>query len=353
MRRPSCPESLPLGATVLCIAANFDSGDLIKKLLDSQRAIQRSLEPYRRTHLQAMTAHSEQIERMRKWAEDQNRALLKSVDRTRALIEGPARQLQQASEQLDRVLKTYDIAGGLRRVGEVAKQMEASYRRALPINWRPLSFEHALKASDLSRDEGVPLVWVPGAELTAEVCEQEGREAAMAFLVQEQARVLADVEATLGQLVDADLTGWATKVREAINAYRDEHTSPAQALAAAVVTAGLERGMRFKKLQAVRKLANRLSPDEASLALYRTSLVVQLGSRCVQGEGFEKPGFNRGASLHEVRAEQYNRENSLAAIMIATSILREAQELRDTRMLADDDENEDGANSSNRDSASN
>jgi hypothetical protein len=125
-----------------------------------------------------------------------------------------------------------------------------------------------------------------------------------------------NIEPTVGVLVTANL--FCACVR---------------ALAAAVITAGRERGMRFKKLQEVRKLANRLSPDEASLALYRTSLVLQLGSRCVQGTGFEKPGFNRGASLHEVREDQYNRENSLAAIMIAASILRESQELRQGGML--------------------
>jgi hypothetical protein len=319
------------------MASSFDSNDWIKKLLVSQSAVQRALEPYRQTHVLGATVGSQQIKQMREWAEAYNETLAGIIDQAHSVLDGPARRLHQAQEQLERIVKSYDIASGLRQLADFTKEVEESYRQALPVNWRPLTFEEALRASALTHDEGVPLVWVPGSEMTAEVCEKAEREEAMAFLVEEQARVLSDVEVTLGELVDQDLTGWACKTREAINAYRDGHASPAQALAAAVITAGLERGMRFKKLQDVRKLANRLSPDEAELALYRTSLVVQLGSRCVQGTGFEKPGFNRGASLHEVREDQYNGENSLAAIMIAASILREAQELRQSGMLVSED----------------
>src|ERR1700677_5065414 len=125
----------------------------------------------------------------------------------------------------------------------------------MPVNWRALGFEQAAKASELAEDEGVPLVWVPGAELTAEVCEQSSREDALAFLVREDDRVLADIEITLGEIADSELAGWAGQLREAIASYRDGHTAPAQALAAAVLTAGLERGLEFEQLKKVRKLA--------------------------------------------------------------------------------------------------
>lgn len=217
----------------------------------------------------------------------------------------------------------------------------------MPLNWRPLTYEQAENASILTHKEGVPLVWVPGPKVTAEVSDKTSREEAMAFLVEEQDRVLADIETTLAEVVHRDLTGWGGKTQEAVNAFRDDHIAPAQALAAAVVTAGLERGMRFKSQSKVRKMANDLSPDEVTLALYRTSLVLQLGSRSLQGEGFEQPGFNRGTSLHEVTDHQYNSENSLAAIMIAASVLREAQELRDTGILFDMKEIPNDANGTN------
>lgn len=330
------------------MAESFDSGDWIKKMIASQRAIERSVEPYRRLPQQlGATLPFEQIEKVRKWANVQNSILAKNIDRTRALVEGPARQLQQAQEQLNRVLKTYDIASGLRRAADFSKQVEESYRRAMPLNWRPLTFEQAENASILTHKEGVPLVWVPGFEITAEVSDKTNREEAMAFLVDEQGRVLADIETTLAEVVHSDLVGWGGKTQEAVNAFRDGHIAPAQALAAAVVTAGLERGMRFKSLKRVRKMADDLSPDEAAFALYRTSLVLQLGSRCLQRHGFEQPGFNRGASLHEVSDDQYNSENSLAAIMVAASVLREAQELRDTGVGFDANERPGDVNGSN------
>jgi hypothetical protein len=89
------------------MAEPFDNGDWIKKMLASQRAIERSLEPYRRSS--QLSATLQQVDRMGKRMGAQSE-FVKSIDRIRAVVEGPARQLRQTQEQLNRFLKPYDIA---------------------------------------------------------------------------------------------------------------------------------------------------------------------------------------------------------------------------------------------------
>lgn len=131
----------------LPVTEPFDNTDWIKKMLASQRAIERSLEPYRRSS--QLSAILQQVDKMSKLMGAQSE-FVKSIDRIRTVVEGPARQLQQTQEQLNRVLKTHDIISALRQAADFSKYAAESYRRALPLNWRPLTYEQAEKASILT-----------------------------------------------------------------------------------------------------------------------------------------------------------------------------------------------------------
>lgn len=317
------------------MAYPLDNPDWQRKLIESQRAMAKAMEPSRRI-LQEMATKlpDRQIAGINEQLQSSNRKIAQILGSKLAEIEGPRRVFQQQYVQLNKLLQSYDVAAGLRRAHEAGRRFEQLWRRSLPVNWRSLEPVEIIELVRLTHVEGVPLVWVPGEELARQISEKDTREGAMSFLVDKGDRVLEDVEAVMSGITSDQLTGWAAKAVKAVEAYREGHTEAAQAMAAAVVTAGLERGLGFKTLEKVRNTADRHSPDEVRLALYRTTLVVHLGSRCAQGHGYEQPGFNRGASLHEVSDDQYTPENSLTAIMLAAAILREAQEVRDTGLAS-------------------
>jgi hypothetical protein len=305
--------------------------DWLRKLIESQRAMAKAIEPSRKIQEAAAKLSTHHIARLNEQLQSSNSRTAQTLGQRLAAIEGPRQVLQQHYAQLSKLLESYDVATGLREAQEPGRRFERLWRQSLPANWRSLDTGEVGQLIQLTRVEGVPLVWVPGEELTRQISEKKTREETLSFLVNRSDRVLDDVEAILREVTSGELAGWAGKTVKAAEAYREGHTDAAQALAAAVVTAGLERALGFKKLERVRKTADKYAPDKVKLALYRTTLVIHLGSRCIQGYGYEKAGFNRGASLHEVSGEQYTPENSLAAIMLAAGILREAQEVRVAR----------------------
>lgn len=315
------------------MASPFDNPEWWRRINAAQEAINKSLEPTRKLQQLGAKLPNERIAKLHQQLLGAQNKTAEILRRNLEAIEGPRRALEQNNRALDKWLKAYDVERVFREVAEAGRKFEQAWRQSLPVNWRELSFKEIRELIRLTQEEGVPLVWVPGAELSAEISKKKTREEAVAFLVHKRDQVLDDVDEVLSEVTDPDLTGWGDKVGKATAAYRDGHTETAQSMAAAVVTAGLEKGMRFKKLKRVRSAAHRLSPDQARLARFRHTLVTHLGSRCVQGDGYQLPGFNRGDSIHEVADSQYTPENSLTGIMVAAAILRESQELRDTENL--------------------
>jgi hypothetical protein len=116
--------------------------------------------------------------------------------------------------------------------------------------------------------------------------------------------------------------------RKAVTTLRRGDDEPAQALAAAVFTAGLEDGLGLAEHKVVRAKAKKNPPGQASLGTYRTTLVLALSSRFVLGWGYELPGYNRNRTLHTVRPDQYTPEHALASVMTVAMLLREAEEIR-------------------------
>lgn len=269
--------------------------------------------------------YADMAEQARTAAEGPTRRALEMVEQARMVVEGPARRMQEHHERLTRLLAGYDFGAALRRAAAIGAQVEHALAESLPVNWRPLSFDDAERVERLVRDEGVPLVWVPSAILTAKVASASTGAEAMNILLAEQEEVLVDIEQTLDDVTASEFAVLVDKTRKAVAALRGGHGDAAQALAAAVFTTAAHCGLGHKDLQDVRKEADRNSPDKATLAAYRGTLVVQLASRYVQGRGYELPGFNRSTSLHRVEAAQYTPANNLAAVMAATSVLREGQ----------------------------
>jgi hypothetical protein len=269
------------------------------------------------------------VERARQAADGPYRNMINRIERARIAIEGPTRQVNEAYQRLSRLLEGYDIERILEQARTIGEQLEVATRESLPVNWRELSLDDAEEIEALVREQGVPLVWVPGAELTAKLVGETTGSGAMLILLANQEAVLADVEQALNEVTDPDFALLVEKAQKAIAALRDDHGDAAQALAAAVFTAALEPGLELAELKEVRDEAEKQDPDQATFATYRGTLVLQLAARYVQGRGYEMPGFNRSTTLHRIEKEQYCPEHNLAAVMAAAAVLRESQAQRD------------------------
>jgi len=267
----------------------------------------------------------EAIGRARKVAEGPARGLEEVLERARLVIEGPAQQAHKHYERLSRLLAGYDFQRVVHEAASVSARVEQALKESLPANWRSLSLDEAGQVEELVRTEGVPLVWVPGPTLTAKLVEAQTREDAMKVLLAGQDAVLIDIEDVLREVTAPSLMFLVSMAVKAIGALRDGHPEAAQALAAAVFTSAIHDGLQHEELRDIREAAKANDPDQATFAEYRSALVVQLAARYVQGREWVKPGFNRSDTLHRVRESQFTPENSLAAVMAAAGLLREAQ----------------------------
>lgn len=227
--------------------------------------------------------------------------------------------------RIDRLLKSYDIGAAL---GNVTETVERALRQSLPANWRDLSLDEADFAQELVVEHGLPIVWVPAPALTAQMIQTEDRHEALNILMVHQGAVLDYIHEVLDAVNDDELRLHVEQARRAVTTARKEEPQAAQALAAAVMTAGLSDGLGLDKHGAIRDFADEHHPEQADLRSYRTCLVLHLAGRYVRGKDYALPGFNRSTSLHTVDPKQYTPENSLMSLMAMAMLLREAHEVR-------------------------
>jgi hypothetical protein len=274
------------------------------------------------------------LDQASKAAEAPTRNVADFLERTRLAVEGPAQQMHRQYERLNQLLERYDFQRVLDQAAELGARVETAIRDSLPDNWQSISISDSDKVERLVRIEGVPLVWVPGRDLTSKLVQAKTREEAMALLLSEQEAVLEDAEAVLGEVTEPDFSVLVSKAQKAIEALRDGHGDAAQALAAAIFTSTIHDGLQHARFEDLRDEAKKNHPHEASFAGYRRALVLQLAARFVQGVQWAQPGFNRSTTLHQVSQSEYTPENNLAAVMAAVGVLREAQAHREEGITA-------------------
>ena len=297
----------------------------VRQLEDPAQRVVDQLEGVRRFQANTAPGLHDRIERVRRQAAGPAEQVGRYLERMRESLEGPARQIERTYEGLNRLLEPYDVGEILRRAGEISERFERALRDSLPSNWRDLSFDDAERAHDLVVNHGVPIVWVPSSELTEQVVRAPDRKTALSILHAHRDEVLDDLDRALAEVTDPALQRLRDMATKAVRASRKGEEEAAQALASAVFTAALSDGLGLDRNAKVHKQAAQNPPDAASLATYRTTLVLDLASRFVLGWGKQLPGYNRNESLHTVSVDQYTVEHSLASLMAVGMLLREAQ----------------------------
>jgi hypothetical protein len=207
----------------------------------------------------------------------------------------------------------------------------------LPANWQDTPGIRLTEAVTVIND-GIPLIWVPRAAIAADLVSAPGAAARAAILVAASAEISDDCSAVLAEITRPELKPLAALAARAALALRADLPEPAQALAANVFDTCLrEMASRGTILQPVSnrgwygRVRKQIEPvgDETLLTEFRQACVMAPVLPALEDymPGNPPPGtFARHATAHCASLDQYTDANAVISVMLATSVLREAEQ---------------------------
>jgi hypothetical protein len=227
-------------------------------------------------------------------------------------------------------LPKFEIPPSFREaIAKAARLIKEERERGLPDNWQELSAEEVGQVMALMEELGTSLVWIPQAETIRRLLRSRAHSPARRLLGFEKP-ILGDLEACLRQLSRPELRDIRHCLKRALDAHREGNPEAAQALAASVLTAAIHDYFDPPRFGGLRKKAGGVDPMRAALREVRsTTIIVRVGASIQKFEPGKDPiprNFNRHASAHSVSPEQFTSANSLAGLMLATSVAREVEQ---------------------------
>ena len=189
------------------------------------------------------------------------------------------------------------------------------------VVWLPPNLQDQVDLAEVAKltlDEGIPLSWVPRADIVEELVTAEGSEVRWAVLEARMVDILDDCEAVLAE----EQHEWARQCRTAIGALRSGNEGSAQSHAANIIDSILRRwGGNGGPDDARDRARNPL--DDLSMELLAEQLTIRPLARAF---GHAKPGkpvvtFKRHATAHQVGYQGvFSKRHALVAVMLATSL---------------------------------
>jgi hypothetical protein len=228
-------------------------------------------------------------------------------------------------------------------IKRIAEQLSADVGSApvgyYPPNWWSVPQLDGDAATAIMHDEGIPLAWVPRAEVVADLIAAPDAAVRDTILVARTPEIVVDCRQRLAEVRDAGLQHLDGLIDDALRALEQSNPTAAQALAANVFDTLLRDVLRRGRLFAgstgrfkYQHVTGGITPvsDETLIGVYRASCVLTPVLKALAEFNFEAdpvPGrFTRHATAHRAGMTQYTPANAVIAIMLATSLLREAQE---------------------------
>jgi hypothetical protein len=170
-------------------------------------------------------------------------------------------------------------------------------------------------------DEGLPLAWVPRAEIVKALLSAGSRDERQEILLARRADILDDCEAALGEIAHE----WAVECRNAIAADRADLPQPAQSHAAGIIDSIVlaflgEHGRAEAKKRAEAPVDD--LPLSVAIEHFALRPLFLCFTRWYPGNADPIPEhFARHATAHAVgQADVFTPINALVAIMLATSL---------------------------------
>lgn len=215
----------------------------------------------------------------------------------------------------------------------MAKLLEPLIRR-LPPNW-PKDVDLAT-AQSVIQEEGLPLVWVPRAEIVTSLLAVPDRQARVEILLAHETTVVSDCRAVLTDISHPTLSGQLPLALRALEAFEAGHREAAQALAMNVTETAVLRALgsyaRARKLAAIGP-KTRLWQLRCQAAL---SPIIALYTSWRPEWSVPRPEVvSRHVAVHQADEQSYTREYALVAVMAMISILRGLQERAEDVAAAD------------------
>ncbi|MFC8897880.1 hypothetical protein [Streptomyces cinereoruber] len=178
-------------------------------------------------------------------------------------------------------------------------------------------------------DEGVPLMWVPGPKAVEALLDAPDAATRRRIIGRRWKGIVNDCEAVLASIDHPRLAEPCEFAHNCVDALRDGHTNPAQALAANLLDTLMRK--HFDSASRAKLTKNEFKKKGVKFNLDDYKIRVALTFAPVwyaHAEYWPKNGdpipgtFGRHPSAHGVSRTQYKRINAVMALMLVTSVLK-------------------------------
>ena len=202
---------------------------------------------------------------------------------------------------------------------------------AMPPNWDPdtIRFRGIL---DVALEDGIPIVWVPRAEVVAALMKAPARPDRIQILLDHVDQVRSDCRTAVRTCTHPDLADRVPLALDALRTHGRGSIESAQAMAVLVaeglatefIAGGYAKGV-YDKLAKLAANTGRAMPAEMRTAV-TIAPMKNFFEKWYPTGGRPRVELSRHVSVHRASAGHYTAENSLLAIMLMSSLLRELQQ---------------------------
>jgi hypothetical protein len=203
---------------------------------------------------------------------------------------------------------------------------------ALPPNW-PVGLDPKLLDPIFSiiQDEGIPLVYVPRADIVTALVDAADREERIRILLDRSDEVIEDCRQVLTTITEPTLTNQTPMAVKALDAIAAGHVEAAQALAVVIVETVVTRTID-KNYGKVRQFVKVDDPGDLGIIELRVNAALAAIGPFYVGwypnSGTPAPvELSRHVTVHQADASHFNPGNGIVAVVLMTSVLRAIQEM--------------------------
>lgn len=176
-------------------------------------------------------------------------------------------------------------------------------------------------------EEGIPLMWVPGPKMVSALLDAADAGERRRVIGRRWKGIINDCEAVIDSVDHPSLQDSRNFAFDCVDALRDGHSNPAQALAANLLDSLMHT--HFKKHDRVKLTSNKKGGAKFDLNDYQIRVALTFAPVWyAHAEYWPKNGdpiprvFGRHPSAHGVSRTQYSRINAVYGLMLVTSVLK-------------------------------
>jgi len=213
-------------------------------------------------------------------------------------------------------------------------QMMELRRQRLPQNW-PAELNSKLWATrSIIEAEGIPLVYVPRADVVGLVFAAASRDERVRVLLAHEGEILDDCDEALAVDLHASVEAQVPLVRQAVAAYRSGHVAASQALSVVVCDTLIRANVapRYPSAKAQSggaDLRQAIMADILRVELALAPVVRFLTEWSPESGKPELEELSRHVTVHHATDAHLRDDNAIVALMLATGLVRGFSELQE------------------------